>query len=379
MATEKRDYYDVLGVSRDAGPDEIKRAYRKAALKHHPDRNQNNPEAEACFKEAAEAYEVLSDPDKRQRYDRFGHQGLSGAAMHDFSHMGVQDIFSVFEDIFGGGMFGGRQRGGRGVDLQMEVSLTLAEVAKGVERTLEFERNDLCDACSGNGAEPGSQRRTCPQCGGYGQVEQQTGLGMLFGRVVTTCPACRGRGMVVTTPCRKCRGRGRAPKRRVLNVKIPAGIQEGQAVRVPGEGEPADNGGMRGDFHCVVRIQPHPFFERHGPDLVCRLPVSFTQASLGAKIEVPTLDGRAEVELARGTQYGELIRLKGKGLPSLRSARRGDLVVQVVIEIPKKLNRKQVDLLREFAATEDKIVLPESKGFFEKLADFFGSDQTDAK
>ncbi len=372
MATEKRDYYEILGVSRDASGDEIKRAYRQAALKHHPDRNPGDAEAEARFKEAAEAYEVLSDPEKRQRYDRFGHRGLSGAAMHDFSHMGVQDIFSMFEDIFGGGIFGGARRGG--VDLQAEVELTLAEVATGVERTVEFDRNDYCDRCSGSGAEPGSKRRTCTQCGGYGQVEQQTGFSVLFGRVVTTCPVCRGRGTLITSPCQSCKGRGRMPKRRVLNIKIPPGIDDGQVVRVPGEGEPGEDGAARGDFHCVVRVRPHPFFERHGADLLCRVPVSFTQAALGATIEVPTLDGREQVTLERGTQFGALIRLAGKGLPSLRTRRRGELVVQVVVEIPRKLNRRQEELLREFAATEDKTVLPESKSFFEKLAEFFAGD-----
>ena len=377
MAAQKRDYYEVLGVSRDASAEEIKKAYRQAALKYHPDRNPNDPKAaEAKFKEAAQAYEVLSDPEKRQRYDRYGHEGLSGAAMHDFSHMGAADIFSMFEDIFGGGVFGGR-RGG--VDLQTEVELTLAEVARGTEKTVEFERSDYCERCSGSGAEPGSQRRTCSQCGGYGQVEQQTGFSVLFGRMITTCPACRGRGTIVTTPCKACRGRGRAPKRRVLNIKIPAGIEDGQAVRVPGEGEPGEDGSRRGDFHCIVRIKPHPFFERHGADLVCRVPVSFTQAALGTKLEVPTLDGKEEITLERGTQFGELIRLSGKGLPSLRGRRRGDLIVQIVVEIPRKLNRRQEELLREFAATEDKTVLPESKGFFEKLADFFAGEATKEK
>lgn len=376
MATEKRDYYEVLGISRDASPDEIKRAFRQAALKYHPDRNRTDPDAEAKFKEASEAYEVLSDPEKRQRYDRYGHRGLSGAAVHDFSSMGAEDIFSMFEDVFGAGFFGGRRRS-RGVDLQTEVELTLAEVARGTERTIEFERNDYCDACSGSGAEPGSARRTCPQCGGYGQVEEQTGFGFLLGRVVTTCPACRGRGSLVTTPCRRCRGRGRIIRRRVLTVKIPAGIQDGQAVRIPGEGEPGEEGAPRGDFHCFVRIKEHPFFERRGADLICPVPVSFTQAALGARIEVPTLEGTTEITLERGTQYGQLIRLPGKGLPDMRTRRRGDLIVQIVVEIPKKLNRRQEELLRQFAETEDKTVLPESKSFFERLADFLAGQHGD--
>lgn len=378
MATEKRDYYEVLGVARDASTDEIKRAYRQAALKHHPDRNRDNPEAEALFKEAAEAYEVLSDPEKRQRYDRYGHRGLSGAALHDFSHMGVRDIFSMFEDIFGGGVFGGRGGMG-GVDLQTEVEISLAEVASGVEKTVEFERNDFCDRCSGRGAEPGAKRRNCPQCGGYGQVEQQTGFGAIFGRIVTTCPVCRGRGWQPTEPCRTCRGSGRSRKRRVLNVKIPPGIHDGQAVRIAGEGEPGEDGGSRGDFHCVVRVKPHPFFERHGGDLVCRVPISFTQAALGAKIEVPTLNGRTEITIERGTQYGDVIRLEGMGLPDLRSRRRGDLLVQVVVEIPKSLNKRQQELLREFAKTEDREVLPESKSWIDRLTAFLAGQPSDDK
>jgi len=373
---QKRDYYEVLGVSRDASPDEIKRAYRKAALKYHPDRNKDDPEAERKFKEAAEAYEVLSDPEKRQRYDRYGHRGLSGVQMHDFTHMGVEDIFSMFEDIFGGSIFGGRaRRANRGVDLQTEIELTLSEVATGVERTLEFERNDYCDECGGSGAAPGSKRQTCATCGGYGQVERASGFGILFGRVVSTCPVCRGRGTVVTTPCAKCRGSGRYPKRRVLTVRIPPGAYDGAVVRVRGEGEPGENGSVRGDLHCYIRVAPHPFFERHGNDIVCRVPISFTQAALGAKIEVPTLTGRAEVAIPRGTQHGQVLRLVGQGLPDSRTGSRGDELVQILVEVPKKLTKRQEQLLREFAQTEDKSVLPESKGFFEKLKEYFANQE----
>jgi len=374
---KERDYYEVLGVSRDASADEIKRAYRQAALKHHPDRNQNDQKAEAKFKEAAQAYEVLSDPDKRQRYDRFGHSGLRGASgLHDFSGMGVEDIFSMFNDIFGGGF--GSGRGGRrgGVDLQMEIELTLEEIATGIEKLVSFDRRDLCDRCSGTGAEPGSEKRNCPTCGGYGQVEQASGLGAFFGRIVTTCPSCRGKGTVVVSHCKKCRGAGREVKHRDLSVRIPAGINEGQAVRVAGEGEPSENGGAQGDLHIYVRVAQHPFLERHGQDLLCRVPLSFPQAALGAKLEVPSLNGRIEVKIPSGTQHGQMFRLAGKGLPSLRSGRRGDEIVQVWIEVPKKLNKRQQGLLREYAQSEDNSVLPESKGFFEKVAAFFsGTDQ----
>ncbi len=367
MATSKRDYYDVLGVAKDAAPDDIKRAFRKLALKHHPDRNRDDAEAEKKFKEASEAYEALSDPAKRQAYDRYGHAGLSGAGLHDFAGMRIDDIFSMFGDLFGGGRRGGRG----GADLEIDIELTLAEVVTGAERTLEFARNDYCDECGGSGAAPGSKKQNCPTCGGYGQVEQSTGFGFLFSRVVTVCPSCAGRGTLIVNPCRQCRGSGRAPKERVVNVKVPAGIQDGQAVRIRGEGEPGEAGMGRGDLLCTVHIAPHPFLERHRNDLVCRMPISLTQAALGAKVEVPTLDGRAELTIPRGTQYGTVLRLPGQGLPDLRSGRRGDELVQVVIEIPKKLTLEQERLLREFAATEDESVLPESKSFFDRLKDYF--------
>lgn len=375
VVAEKRDYYEVLGVERNASADEIKRAYRKAALKYHPDRNPGNPEAETHFKEAAEAYEVLSDPEKRQRYDRFGHQGVKGAGVHDFSGMGVEDIFSMFNDIFGGGIggFGGRRRRG-GVDLEMEIELKLEEVAQDSEKTIEFDRNDACSTCHGSGSEPGSEKRICPTCGGYGQVEQTSGFGALFGRVITTCPACRGKGSLVVTPCKACRGTGRRKVHRKINVKIPAGINEGQGIRVAGEGEPSENGSERGDLHVYVRIAPHPFFERHGRDLLCRVPISFAQAALGAKVEVPSLRGRIELTIPSGTDHGKMFRLTGKGLPDLRGGKHGDEMVQVWIEVPKKLNRRQEELLRQYAEAEDKSVLPESRGFFERLANFFSGD-----
>ena len=371
LVAEKRDYYEVLGVSREANAEEIKKAYRQAALKYHPDRNRDDPQAESQFKEAAEAYEVLSDPQKRQRYDRYGHRGLEGAGIHDFGGMRVDDIFSMFNDIFGGAFFGGGRARGGGVDLEMEIELTLEEVAAGIEKTIEFDRRDFCEPCSGSGSEPGSKKRNCPTCGGYGQVEQTTGFGALFGRVVTTCPTCRGKGMLLVSPCRSCRGSGRQKKHRVLSVRIPGGIGDGQGVRVAGEGEPSEDGARRGDLHVYVRVRPHPFFERHEQDLLCRVPISFAQAVLGAKIEVPSLAGRVELTIPPGTQHGQMFRLAGKGLPTLRGQRRGDEIVQVWVEIPRKLDKGQEQLLREYAASEDQSVLPESKGFFERLAAFF--------
>ena len=366
-ANVKRDYYDVLGVSRDASAEQIKKAYRRSAHKYHPDRNREDADAESKFKEAAEAYEVLSEPDKRTRYDQFGHEGLTGVGVHDYAHMNVGDIFSMFTDIFGGGA---RSRGG--ADLRTEVSISLAQAATGIERSIEFERRDFCDDCGGSGAAPGSELRRCETCGGYKQVEQSSGFGALFGRVITTCPTCRGRGNLVVSPCTACRGSGRRVKGRIVTVQVPAGIHDGQAIRIRGEGEPDSEGLHRGDLHCYVRVEPHPFLERHEDDLVCRMPVSFTQAALGAKVDVPTLSGKAELSIPRGTQPGQMFRLRGLGMPDLRYGRRGDEIVQIVVEIPKKLNKNQADLLREFAKTEDKRVLPESKGFFEKLMKYLG-------
>ncbi|HPF40905.1 MAG TPA: molecular chaperone DnaJ [Phycisphaerae bacterium] len=367
----KRDYYEVLGVERDAAPDAIKRAYRKAAMQFHPDRSNGDPESEAKFKEAAEAYEVLSNPEQRERYDRFGHEGLSGTTAHDFSRMRPDDIFSIFGDIFGDMFGGGGRRAARGVDLQTEVVITLADVMHETERSIEFTRSDFCDRCGGKGGEPGSKVSTCDTCGGYGQVERSTGGGFFTTRVVTACPACHGRGKSFSDKCHECNGGGRTPKRRVVTVKIPPGIQDGQAIRLRGEGEPGADGTSRGDLHCYVRVEPHPFLHRQGNDLICILPISFTQASLGATLDVPTLRGKEEIEVPSGTQFGEVIRMRGKGLPDLRTGRFGDQLVEVRVEVPRKLNSRQRELLREFAETEDARVNPESKGFFDKLKEFF--------
>jgi molecular chaperone DnaJ len=375
VATVKRDYYEVLSVAKTADGEEIKRSYRRLAMKYHPDRaDGDKTEAEVKFKECAEAYEVLSDPHKRQRYDQFGHQGVNG--QHDFSHMDVTDIFSMFDDIFGGAFSGRRGGGGgarqaqaRGFDLETQVELTLDEVASGVEKTIEFEKQDLCETCKGSGAKPGVPPVVCVQCGGQGRVAQQ-GFGGMF-RMVTTCPNCRGRGSVVREHCPSCGGSGRQLRKRVVTVKIPAGVHEGQAVRITGEGEPGENGAPPGDLHCYIAVKQHPFFSRHNNDLVCQIPISFAQAALGSTIEVPTLAGPHELDVPAGTQHGEVFKLKGKGLPDIRTYRNGDELVQVLIEVPKKLNRKQEQLLREYAETEDHSVLPQRKGFLEKLKDVF--------
>ncbi len=372
MATLKRDYYEILSVTKTADGDEIKRAYRRMAMKYHPDRADGDKvEAEAKFKECAEAYEVLSDEPKRKRYDQYGHQGVQG--QHDFQHMDVTDIFSMFNDIFGGSA-GGQSRGARqttarGFDLETQVELTLNEIASGVEKTIEFEKQDLCETCRGSGAKPGSPPVVCVQCGGQGRVAQQ-GFGGMF-RMVTACPNCRGKGSVVREQCLSCSGGGRQMRKRVVTVKIPAGVHEGQAVRITGEGEPGDNGAPPGDLHCYIAVKQHPFFSRHNNDLVCQIPISFSQAALGSKVDVPTLLGPFEMDIAAGTQHGEVFKLKGKGLPDIRTYRNGDELVQVLIEVPKKLNKKQEQLLRDYAAIEDSAIMPQRKGFLDKLKEMF--------
>jgi len=380
-----RDYYEILSVEKTVDAEEIKRSYRRLAMKYHPDRNPGDAEAEVKFKECAEAYEVLSDPEKRKLYDQYGHEGLRGrgAAAHDFSRMDVTDIFSMFNDIFsGGGGFGGFQgqqgrRGApRGYDLETEVVLSLEEVATGASRDVEFTRLDVCDKCTGTGAKPGSKPMKCPTCGGQGRV-QQSGMGGMF-RMVTACPACHGRGQIVKEFCEGCRGKGRVPRKRELSVKIPPGIQDGQAVRVQAEGEPPPpemsqaGEGQRGDLHVIVRVAEHEMYHREGDHLVLEMPIGFSQASLGAEIQVPTLEGPTTLTVPKGTQFGATFKVSGKGLPNLRTGRKGDLVVVVKIEIPKKLTKKQEDLLRQFAATEDAAVLPESQGFLKQVADFLG-------
>ncbi|MEX0886216.1 MAG: molecular chaperone DnaJ [Phycisphaeraceae bacterium] len=371
MATQ-RDYYEILNVERSASAEQVKRAYRKLAMKYHPDRNPGDAEAERRFKEAAEAYEILADDDKRRRYDRYGHAGLRGTSGHDFSSMDPGDIFSMFEDIFGGAFAGGgggrsraRGRGRRGYDLETQVEISLEDVYKGAEREVEFTRQDVCETCDGSGAKPGSEPVTCVTCAGTGQVAQ-SGFGGMF-RMVTTCPACGGQGQVHRDKCSACKGSGRQPQHRKLTVKIPPGIHDGQAIRVPAEGEPGSAGGLRGDLHVIVRVEEHELFNREDDHLILRMPISFTQAAMGATVKVPTLNGEHELTIKAGTQHGQLVRIDGQGLPNLRTAERGDLIVALTIEIPTRLSEKQRDLLREFAATENRDVMPESTGFWDKI------------
>jgi molecular chaperone DnaJ len=374
-----RDYYEILGVSRDDSPDEIKRAYRRLAMKYHPDRNPGDAEAEASFKECAEAYEVLSDTEKRARYDQYGHAGLRSTPGHDFGNMNARDIFSMFEEIFGGGFTGGaraRTRGGvpRGYDLETEVEITLDEVLAGAEREVRFKRLDVCQRCDGSGAKEGSQPQPCSTCGGHGQVAQ-TGLGGMF-RMVTNCPHCGGRGTVIVDKCVDCKGRGRTPVQRTLSVKIPPGVKSGQAVRIAEEGEPpppemnAAGKGIRGDLQVVVRVQPHEHFEREGDHLLLAVPVAFSQLALGAELEVPGLDETATLTIPPGTQHAAAFRIEGRGVPNLRTRKRGDLVVIVQLVVPRKLNDEQRKLLQDYAQTEELDVgTGERSSFWDKLKD----------
>jgi molecular chaperone DnaJ len=376
IMSQKRDYYEVLGVDKAASADEVKRAYRKGALKHHPDNIQGQQEkaqAEKKFKELAEAYEVISDPVKRQQYDRFGHEGLRGAGVHDFTNMGFGDIFSMFEDIFGGGR-GGQGGGDRGLDLETEVELTLEQVASGSDQSLEFDRIDLCDTCGGNGSKPGTQPDRCNTCGGYGQVQQQMQGFFGLGVRIVACPKCRGKGRIVTDPCTECSGSGRRKKRRMLTVHIPAGVHDGQVVRARGEGEPNAAGTGRGDLHCYIKVRQHPLLGRRGDDLVCQVPISFTQAALGCDVQVPTLSGTQNLAIPAGTQSSTVFTLKKLGLPVTGRNRRGDLHVQVFVEVPRKLSDKQRELLEAYGQTEESNMAasnPDRKTFFDKVKEYF--------
>ncbi|MEM7227839.1 MAG: molecular chaperone DnaJ [Planctomycetota bacterium] len=378
--TTTRDYYEVLGVAKDASADDIKRSYRRLAMKFHPDRNPDNAEAEERFKECASAYEVLSDPEKRARYDQYGHAGLRGTPGHDFRHMDPQDIFSMFDEIFGGAFSGGggrsrRTRRGapRGYDLETNVEISFEEVLTGAEREVEFKRLDVCQTCEGSGAKPGTQPTICQTCEGQGQV-QQAGLGGMF-RMVTACPHCQGRGTVVQDKCGDCRGRGRVSVKRTLSIKIPPGIHDGQAVRVPSEGEPPppeqvpSGEGVRGDLHVVVRVKAHERFERDADDVLIAIPMSYAQMALGAELLVPTVDSDAELTVPAGTQHASVFRIPGKGFPNLRSGKRGDLVVIAQLIVPRKLSEKQRRLLSDYAETEDLDVGGQGGGFWGKLKD----------
>jgi len=372
----KKDYYDVLAVRRDAAADDIKRAYRKMALKHHPDKNPDDPEAAERFKEAAEAYQVLSDPQKRDRYDRFGHEGLKGTTFHEFTDL--SDIFSEFQDIFSGSIFGGfssifggspQGRPRHGANLGCQVSVSFRESATGRTRTIELARRETCTKCDGSGAAPGSKPAICTYCGGTGAVQQASG----FFAVRTTCPRCRGAGRVLTDPCPACGGEGRVVRKRKISIAIPAGIEDGQRVVLRGEGEAGPGGAPRGDLFCTVRVKPDEFLQRREDDVVCEVRVPFSLAALGGEIEVPTLNGVQKTTLPHGTQNGDVTRLKGKGFPNVHDGRRGDELVVVTIDVPRKLTTSQEELLRQLAESEDvPVAIPANKkrrGFFAWMRD----------
>jgi molecular chaperone DnaJ len=376
MAT-KRDYYEVLGVAKDASDKDIAISYRKLAMKYHPDRNAGDPTVADKFKECAEAYEVLSDGEKRERYNRFGHAGVEGQASQ---FTDVHDIFEAFGDLFGGGfgdMFGQR-RGGkrqrRGGDLRCDVTLDLEEAAVGVKKTVEFNRGKICGDCSGSGAKPGSQPQRCPRCGGRGQVVQSAGIL----RVQTTCQYCSGAGVVITDPCQTCRGQGQVQTRVKLDIAIPAGIDDGMRIRISGEGEPSPDGGPNGDAYCFVSVRRHKIFQRDGDNLILQVPITFSQAALGAEIEVPTLKGRDILKVTAGTQSGEVYKLRGRGVPNPQGGGVGDLLVQTHIEVPKKLTAEQKDLLRKLAETEHAHVSPQRKSFLDRLKEYFSTEEASA-
>ncbi len=366
----KRDYYEVLEVTRESTTREISKVYRRLAVKFHPDSNPGDEEASIRFKECAEAYEVLSDDDKRGRYDRYGHAGVEGSSSQFGS---AEDIFSAFSEIFGGGglgdFFGGGQRRGprRGSDVRVDVTLTLEEAAHGSTKTLNFERNEPCQTCDGSGAKPGTQPETCQQCGGRGQVLQSAGIL----RVQTTCPVCRGQGKIIVERCTDCRGRGQISKPTEIEVELPAGVDDGMRVRVTGQGESSPNGGPNGDCYCFISVRRHKLFHRDGNDLILQMPITYTQAALGAKIEVPTLGGADSLSIPKGTQSGEVFKIRGKGIPNPQGGRIGNLLVQTFIETPKKMSAEQEELLRQLAEIEETEVLPQRKNFLQRLQDYF--------
>ncbi len=369
----KRDYYEILGVSKSASPDELKKAYRKLAQKYHPDRNPGDQQAENTFKEINEAYETLNDPSRRARYDQFGHASaqMGGAGGgNPFEGGGFGDIFGdVFSEFFGGSNArSGRSRGGqRGADLSYSMDLTFEQAAFGYSTELSIPRLDECDQCGGTGARSGKDIEVCPVCQGTGQQRIQQG----FFSVATTCSQCRGSGKIIRNPCSTCSGRGRVQIKKKLKVNIPAGIDTGHRVKLTGEGEAGAGGGPRGDLYLIINVLAHPIFERDGYDVYCRVPISFTQAALGADIEVPTLEGRAKLSVQAGTQNDRIFRLKSKGIAKLRGSGKGDLYVRIQVEVPSNLNQKQKELLEQFATISGEEVNPIRKGFVDKLKEFF--------
>lgn len=374
----KKDYYEVLGVNRDASEDELKKAYRKLAMKWHPDRNPDNPKAEEHFKEAKEAYEVLTDAQKRAAYDQFGHAGVDpsvgGAGGAGAGFGGFGDAFGdIFGDIFGGaGGGGGRGRSTvyRGADLRYNLEISLEEAARGTETRIRIPAMEECETCHGSGAKPGTKPTTCTTCNGHGQVRMQQG----FFSIQQTCPRCHGTGKMVANPCGTCSGSGRVKKQKTLAVKIPAGVDEGDRIRLSGEGEAGVNGGPTGDLYVVIQIKQHGVFTRDHNDLHCEMPISFTTAALGGEIEIPTLDGYAKIKIPAETQSGKVFRLRGKGIKGVRSTAHGDLLCHVIVETPVSLTSRQKELLQEFESISNKDSArhnPRAKSWMDRVKEFF--------
>jgi molecular chaperone DnaJ len=372
----KRDYYEVLGLNRDASEEEIKKAYRKLAMKHHPDRNPDDKGAEEKFKETKEAYEMLSDASKRAAYDRYGHAGVDPSAAAGAGGFGpggfsgnFADAFGdIFGDIFGGGR--GRSTVFRGADLRYNLEISLEQAARGTDTRIRIPTLAECDTCHGSGAKPGTHPVTCPTCHGHGQVRMQQG----FFSIQQTCPKCHGSGKYVQTPCPECQGAGRVKHQKTLSVKIPAGVDEGDRIRLAGEGEAGVNGGPSGDLYVVIQVRPHPVFQRDGDDLHCEMPVSFATAALGGEIEIPTLEGQARIRIPPETQSGKVFRLRGKGVKGVRSHAPGDLHCHVLVETPINLTERQKELLREFESISQKDAghhNPQAKSWMDKVKEFF--------
>ena len=375
MATKKRDYYEVLGVQRNVSEEEVKRAYRKLAVKFHPDKNPDDPHAEEKFKEIGEAYDVLMDPDKRAAYDRFGHAAF---AQGTAARGGFHDPFDIFREVFGGAgggifetFFGGVGTRGedrqRGSDLRYDMQIKLEEAAFGVEKEIEIQKLDTCDKCQGSGAEPGSRTINCPACGGRGQVISSRG----FFQVSQTCPRCRGAGQIIEKPCRQCQGEGRLEKMSRIMLKIPAGMADGSRLRSSRNGEAGTRGGPHGDLYVVIHIKEHKIFQREDDNLYCEVPIPFSSAALGGEVDVPTLEGKAHLKVPTGTQSGQIFKLRGKGIVNVNGRERGDLLARLIVEVPTRLNAEQRQKLEEFAALCGEENTPMRKSFFERAKEFF--------
>jgi molecular chaperone DnaJ len=376
MATKKRDYYEVLGVNRDASEEEIKKAYRKLAMKFHPDRNPDSKDSEEKFKEAKEAYEVLCEAEKRRAYDAYGHAGVNpqmGGGDGGPGFGGFAEAFGdIFSDIFGGGQGRGRSSVFRGADLRYNLEVTLEQAARGTETKIRIPTMETCETCKGSGAKPGTSPKTCDSCHGSGTVRISQG----FFSIQQSCPTCHGTGKMVSDPCVTCRGAGRLKKHKTLSVKIPAGVDEGDRIRLSGEGEAGVNGGPPGDLYVVMHLKEHSVFQRDGDDLHCEMPISFSQAALGGEIDIPTLEGSAKIKVPAETQTGQVFRLRGKGIKGVRSTYPGDLLCEVVIETPVRLTDRQKELLRELEEINTKDGdrhNPRAKSFMDKVREFFAN------